>query len=706
MTRNAKPPRPNQADTMNRHATLNRFYRLVWNDRLASYVAVAETAKGRGKRSVRAGALAAVFMAAAGLCAPYALAGPPNPPAPTQLPTGAQVTAGSATVKQSGTYLDVNQTSNRAVINWNTFNVGAAAQVNYKQPSSSSATLNRVLDSNPSQILGKITANGQVYFVNPNGVYFGKSASVDVGALVASTHNIKDADFMAGNMKFSRDASAGSVVNEGDIRAALKGFVALLAPEVRNEGVIVAQLGTVALASGEAVSLQFDGEGRLHNVTVEPSQIKALVENKGAVLAPGGLIILSARAVDRLQGGVVKNSGKLEATGMQMRGGKIVLDASDRIENSGSINANAAADASGIISPAGSISISAPEIVNSGSISASGIVVVPPGVTVPSAVTGGSITLDAASNFTQSAGARLDASGSAGGSIVVQAAQDIVLAGKLSATGVDSAASSGNSVDAQGGSISLVASGNLTLSSALLDAFGASSGGRIHVEAGNSANTRKPTDPPAPEDRRPTLALTGTTTLRTGSSRGRGGKVTLAGEQIGLLDTTLIDATGATGGGTVLVGGDWQGKLTENFSYATAQAVVMSETARIDVSAQKVPEGTQSAGAGGTAVLWSEAYTGFYGQIDAKGGATSGNGGQVETSSHNNLQAMGNVNTSASAGQAGNWLLDPWNVTIAGSGPSGTAYASNFTPTAASTILASSIVTSLNAGTSTSTRKL
>ena len=503
---------------MNRHATLNRFYRLVWNDRLATYVAVAETAKGRGKRSVRAGALAAVFMSAVGLCAPYALAGPPNPPAPTQLPTGAQVTAGSASINQSGTYLDVNQSSNRAVINWNTFNVGAAAQVNFNQPSVSSATLNRVLDTNASQILGKVTANGQVYFVNPNGVYFGKSASVDVGALVASTHNIKDADFMAGNAKFSRDGSTGSVVNEGEIRAALNGFVALLAPEVRNEGVIVAQLGTVALASGEAVSLQFDGEGRLHNVTVEPSQIKALVENKGAVLAPGGLIILSARAVDRLQGGLVKNSGKLEATGMQLRGGKIVLDASDRIENTGVISANA-----GNSGPAGSITATAPEIVNSGSISASGIVVAPPGVTVPSAVTGGSITLDAASNFTQSAGARLDASGSAGGSIVVQAAQDIVLAGKLSATGVDSAASSGNSVDAQGGSISIIAAHNVSLNDAVLDASGAGGGGRIHAEAGNSSNTRKPTDPPLPEDQRPTLALIGSTTLRTSSARGRGG---------------------------------------------------------------------------------------------------------------------------------------------------------------------------------------
>ena len=117
---------------MNRHATLNRFYRLVWNDRLATYVAVAETAKGRGKRAVRAGALAALFTAALGLSAPLALAGPPNPPAPTQLPTGAQVTAGSASISQSAATLDINQSSNRAVINWNTFNVGSQAQVDYK----------------------------------------------------------------------------------------------------------------------------------------------------------------------------------------------------------------------------------------------------------------------------------------------------------------------------------------------------------------------------------------------------------------------------------------------------------------------------------------------------------------------------------------------------------------------------------------------
>lgn len=697
---------------------MNKTYRLIWSDRLNTFVVAAENVKARGKRAsgvvggtigqhigfgdegtalirlpracrmVAIGAvhklttsyrptLLALTLAIAGIGVAHA-----DTPAPAQLPTGGQVAAGAASIAQSGARMDVTQTTNRAVINWNTFNVGAQAHVNYNQPSASSATLNRVLDTNPSQILGKITANGQVFFVNPNGVYFGKGSSVDVGALVASTKNIKDADFMAGNMKFTRDGSTGSVVNEGEIRAALDGFVALLAPEVRNEGVIIAQLGTVALASGEAVSLQFDGEGRLHNVTVEPSQIKALVENKGAVLAPGGLIILSARAVDRLQGGVVKNSGTLEATGMSLRGGKIVLDASDRIENTGIVSANAGNDGS----PAGSITLTAPEIVNSGSISANGGV---SGLAATVPVDGGNIVVDA-TTFVQTAGASLDASGSQGGIITVQAAQDITLEGSVNAAANENT----------GGNISIVAQRNVTLNSAVLDVSGPAGGGRVHVQAGG----RVPTDPPLPEHQRPTLALTGSTTLRSSSARGRGGNITLGGEQIGLWDNTLIDASGETGGGTVLIGGDWQGGLLpsplagegpgERGSIATAQAVVMSENARIDVSAVKV-------GAGGTAVLWSEAYTGFYGSIAAKGGAEGGDGGQVETSSHDNLQAFGNVDASATAdkgGKVGNWLLDPGSVIIASSGASGSNYTLvgiTYTPNQPSTILASSIVSSL-----------
>ncbi len=93
-------------------------------------------------------------------------------PAPTQLPTGGQVVGGAASIVQSGATLNVNQSSQRAAINWQTFNVGSSATVNFNQPSASSVTLNRVLDSNPSQIYGRINAPGQVFFTNPNGVYF------------------------------------------------------------------------------------------------------------------------------------------------------------------------------------------------------------------------------------------------------------------------------------------------------------------------------------------------------------------------------------------------------------------------------------------------------------------------------------------------------------------------------------------------------
>lgn len=115
-----------------------------------------------------------------------------------QLPTGGVVSSGQATISQSGNTLNINQTSQRAVVDWTSFNVGTQGQVNFQQPNAQSATLNRVNDINPSQILGRITAPGQVVLVNPQGVYFGKSSSVDVGALVATTHKAAVSDFMVG----------------------------------------------------------------------------------------------------------------------------------------------------------------------------------------------------------------------------------------------------------------------------------------------------------------------------------------------------------------------------------------------------------------------------------------------------------------------------------------------------------------------------
>ncbi len=332
---------------------MNNIYRTLWNEATRSWVAVAEIVKIRGKASgnIAGGASGVTFLlkplAVALIMMGMAHAAPPNPPITNQLPTGGNVVAGQAGINQAGAVMNISQSSQRAAIDWQTFNVGSAAQVNFLQPSSSSVTLNRVLDSNPSQIFGRIVAPGQVFFTNPNGMYFASSASVDVGGLVATTHSINNDDFMAGNYRFTRNGATGGIINDGNLTASLGGYIALLAPEVQNNGIIVAQMGTVVLAAGEAYTLQFDGNNTLANILVTPATIAALVENRNAVRAPGGLIILSAQAVDRLQGGVVNNSGMLEATGLTDNGGTIRLVASDRVENTGSIRADAAAYSSG-----------------------------------------------------------------------------------------------------------------------------------------------------------------------------------------------------------------------------------------------------------------------------------------------------------------------------------------------------------------------
>ena len=295
---------------------MNHVYRLLWNEITQTWVAVSETAKSCGKR-----ASGIVLLTASG----FAVAAP----APDQLPSGGKISAGQASITQSGTRMDINQSSTRAVIDWQTFNVGVQAQIHFSQPSPSSAILNRVIDTQASQIFGRITANGQVFLSNPNGVYFAPSATVDVGALVATTHAISNSDFMAGRYSFSRNGATGSVVNEGSLKAALGGYIALLAPEVRNQGIVVAQMGTVVLAAGEAYELQFDSNNTLANLRVTPAAIKTLVDNGRAVQAPGGLIILSAQAVNQVQGSVVNNSGTLEATAIAHYSGRIFLDAGD-----------------------------------------------------------------------------------------------------------------------------------------------------------------------------------------------------------------------------------------------------------------------------------------------------------------------------------------------------------------------------------------
>lgn len=267
-------------------------------------------------------------------------------PAANQLPTGGVVTAGAASINSAGKTMTINQTSNRAVLNWNNFDIGSAASVNFVQPSTSAVALNRINSANPSQIYGNLTANGQVFFSNPAGMYFAPGANVNVGAIVATTHQMSDADFMKGSNTLERQGASGSIINEGMIQTGIGGYIALLAPSVRNSGLLLAQQGTVALAGGERITLNFGPLSALESLTIQESQLATLIENRYAIRAPGGLVILSAKALNQLAGSVI-NSGIIAADGVATHGGRILLEASSAIDHSGTISADANSNSTG-----------------------------------------------------------------------------------------------------------------------------------------------------------------------------------------------------------------------------------------------------------------------------------------------------------------------------------------------------------------------
>ncbi|QWD04280.1 filamentous hemagglutinin N-terminal domain-containing protein [Polynucleobacter paneuropaeus] len=261
------------------------------------------------------------------------------------LPTGGNVVAGAATISSTSTAksatMNINQTSQRAVINWQTFNVGKNATVNFNQPNSGSVTLNRVVSATPSMIQGAINANGQVILVNPNGVTFGKGAQVNAAGVVASTLNISNQDFMNGKNIYSGNGE-GKIVNKGTITATdPNGYIALLAPEIRNQGYLIARMGpssTVALASGEKISLDFRGT-QLIGVSIDKAAYKALIENKRIIETNGGVIIVAAGTARELMSSVIQNTGRISANSIVDNGGVIELVA-DNVTNSGSISAN------------------------------------------------------------------------------------------------------------------------------------------------------------------------------------------------------------------------------------------------------------------------------------------------------------------------------------------------------------------------------
>lgn len=252
------------------------------------------------------------------------------------LPEGGQVAAGQAAITTAGSTMTIAQQTAQAIINWQNFGIGSGEAVRINQPNSQAMLLNRVVGSNPSEIFGQLTANGQVILVNPNGVFFRPGSSVDVGGLTASTLNIANEDFLKGQLRFAGD-SQNPVINAGTITAQ-NGYVNLLAKEVVNEGIIAAQTGSVNLAAGSGMSLDYNGDGKM-TVAVTDGAYQSAVANKKLIQADGGLVVMTASGKDALMDSAVNNSGMIQANTLGEATGQISLTG-DNIATTGTITAD------------------------------------------------------------------------------------------------------------------------------------------------------------------------------------------------------------------------------------------------------------------------------------------------------------------------------------------------------------------------------
>lgn len=388
-------------------------------------------------------------------------------------PTGMSVVAGQATTQTIGNLMQITN-SPGAILNWQQFNIDVGQTTQFIQQNAASQVFNRVTGGDVSQILGTLQSNGQVFLINPAGVFFGQGAVVDTAGFLASTLAASNTDLLNGHLKFSDpNGTAGGIVNQGSLTTHSGGSIVLLAPSIENSGIIHAQ-GEVLLAAGHSVTI----------VDMNHPTIGLTVAAKAGEKAVNLGQIISKNA--SLFSHLVNNSGVVEATGAQL---------------------------------------------------------------------------------------------------------------------------------GEGGVIRFIAQGDALVS------------GQVLAE----------------------------------STSGKGGEIDITGNRVAVLDGARISADGAAGGGTVHIGGGWQG---QDATLANSQQTIVQ--ANTEISANAIDNGN-----GGEVVVWADGHTTVNSEIQAKGGALGGNGGRIETSGKESLAANVAANTSAANGEAGQWLLDPANLTIVDQIPEG-----------------------------------
>ncbi|MGM0440082.1 MAG: GLUG motif-containing protein [Chlamydiota bacterium] len=247
------------------------------------------------------------------------------------LPQEGKVVSGESSITQLDiATMEIRQHSDKSIVEWKDYSIGAKETVSYLQPNRQAISLNRVVGGNPSEIYGKIKANGQVWLINPNGILVGSKAKVAVGSFLGSTLSIADEDFLKDRYLFDNHHQRGKVSNSGFIKIDKGGYLVLLSPTIVNEGVMMDLKGQTYLASGEKVTLQFAGHELIgynidQAVAAELIDNESAITNKGDIFVEGGLAVLSGRAAGQIGKMVVNNEGLVEASTIHNQQGRIYL---------------------------------------------------------------------------------------------------------------------------------------------------------------------------------------------------------------------------------------------------------------------------------------------------------------------------------------------------------------------------------------------
>ena len=249
-----------------------------------------------------------------------------------------KVSAGNVQIiSQSPNTLEVSQTTDKAIIEWHSFNISSNETTHFQQPAGGVA-LNRVDPTHGvSQIYGQLSATGKIILVNQAGIFFGPGAHVDVGGIICSTRDITDKNFLADKYVFQKSSNYnGAIINNGTIKAEDYGLVSLLASNIINNGLIQARFGNVALASGDKITIDLYGD-QLINFSVDKpnneagvdqnnNMIKDAVKNTGEILADGGMISITTKAALNVVDNAINMQGILQAKSIQQHKGVIILE--------------------------------------------------------------------------------------------------------------------------------------------------------------------------------------------------------------------------------------------------------------------------------------------------------------------------------------------------------------------------------------------